>query len=58
LQTNAVFAEAGDSSASKGLGRKLSISGARYNANLFLLDGAVMKDITGVAGSAAPFRYL
>ncbi len=53
LQTNAVFAEAGASSASKGFGRKLSISGTRYNANLFLLDGAVMNDFTGVAGSAA-----
>ncbi len=53
LQTNAVFAEAGASSASKGFGRKLSIAGARYHQNVFLLDGAVMNDISGTAGSAA-----
>ena len=53
LQTGAVFAEAGASSATKGFGRKLSISGTRYNANSFLLDGASMNDAAGVAGSAA-----
>lgn len=53
LQTNAVFAEAGASSASKGFGRKISIAGTRYHQNLFLLDGAVLNDISGVAGSAA-----
>lgn len=53
LQTNAVFAEAGASSVTKGFGRKLSISGQRYTSNSFLLDGADMNDSAGVSGSAA-----
>ncbi|MBI4483068.1 MAG: TonB-dependent receptor [Acidobacteria bacterium] len=53
LQTGAVFAEAGESSATKGFGRKLAIVGTRYNASVFLLDGAVMNDAAGSSGSAA-----
>jgi hypothetical protein len=53
LQTNAVFTEQGEQSASKGFGKKLSISGTRYNSSLFLLDGATMNDSTNTAGSAA-----
>jgi hypothetical protein len=53
LQTTAVFVEAGDTSAFKGYGRKLSIAGTRYNSSLFLLDGATMNDVTNTAGSAA-----
>jgi hypothetical protein len=52
-QGNAVFTEMGEQSASKGFGKKLSISGTRYNASLFLLDGATMNDATNTAGSAA-----
>src|ERR1051326_5603400 len=40
LQAGAVYAEAGDQSATKGFGVKLAISGTRYNGNAFLLDGA------------------
>ncbi len=53
LQAGAVFAESGESSATKGFGRKLSIVGTRYASNLFLLDGADINDAAGVAGSAA-----
>ena len=53
LQTGAVFAEAGSSSTSKGFGKKLSVSGTRYNTNLFLLDGTDINDAEGSAGSAA-----
>lgn len=53
LQTNAVFAEAGASSATKGFGKKLSISGQRYASNSFLLDGADINDAAGASGSAA-----
>ena len=51
--TNTVFAEAGDSSATKGFGRKLAISGQRYSSNSFLLDGADINDAAGTSGSAA-----
>ena len=51
--TNAVFAEAGSSSATKGFGRKLAISGQRYSSNSFLLDGADINDAAGTSGSAA-----
>ncbi len=53
LQSGAVLAEAGSSSTSKGFGKKLSISGTRYNTNLFLLDGTDINDAEGSAGSAA-----
>ncbi|OFW41698.1 MAG: hypothetical protein A3J28_06735 [Acidobacteria bacterium RIFCSPLOWO2_12_FULL_60_22] len=53
LQTGAVFQEAGDSTASKGFGKKLSIVGARAASNSFLLDGADINDSTNSAGSAA-----
>jgi hypothetical protein len=53
LQAGAVFADSGETSATKGFGRKLAISGTRYNANSFLLDGADMNDAAGSAGSAA-----
>jgi hypothetical protein len=48
----AVFVETADSSATKGFGRKLAISGTRYTENSFLLDGANMNDAAGAAGSA------
>jgi hypothetical protein len=51
--SNTVFAEAGDSSATKGFGRKLAISGQRYSSNSFLLDGADINDAAGTSGSAA-----
>ncbi|HEY7615679.1 MAG TPA: carboxypeptidase-like regulatory domain-containing protein, partial [Terriglobales bacterium] len=44
LQAGAVFADSGETSATKGFGRKLAIGGTRYNANSFLLDGANMND--------------
>jgi hypothetical protein len=53
LQTGAVLAEAGSTDQAHGYGKKLSISGARYTSNVFLLDGAVMNDFFGSAGSAA-----
>jgi hypothetical protein len=53
LQAGAVFADSGETSATKGFGRKLAISGTRYNANSFLLDGANMNDAANSAGSAA-----
>jgi carboxypeptidase family protein/TonB-dependent receptor-like protein len=49
----AVFADSGETSATKGFGRKISITGARYNQNSFLLDGADINDATSSAGSAA-----
>ncbi|HWP84117.1 MAG TPA: hypothetical protein VNN17_02930, partial [Terriglobia bacterium] len=51
--SNTVFAEAGDSSATKGFGRKLAISGQRYSSNVFMLDGADINDAAGTSGSAA-----
>jgi len=39
--------------ASKGMGAKLAISGTRYNANLFQVDGADINDLAGAAGSAS-----
>jgi hypothetical protein len=48
----AIFVETADSSATKGFGRKLAISGTRYTENSFLLDGANMNDAAGAAGSA------
>ena len=53
LQTNAVFSEAAESSATKGFGKKLAISGQRYASNSFLLDGADINDAAGGSGSAA-----
>jgi hypothetical protein len=53
LQAGAVFADSGETSATKGFGRKLAIGGTRYNANSFLLDGANMNDAANSAGSAA-----
>jgi carboxypeptidase family protein/TonB-dependent receptor-like protein len=53
LQGGATITEAGSSSTSKGFGKKLSISGTRYNQNLFLLDGTDINDAEGGAGSAA-----
>ncbi|MSO20349.1 MAG: TonB-dependent receptor [Acidobacteria bacterium] len=53
LQTNAVFTEPAESSAVKGFGRKLAISGQRYASNSFLLDGADINDAAGGSGSAA-----
>ena len=49
----AVFSDSADNSATKGFGRKLSISGQRYASNSFLLDGADINDSAGIAGSAA-----
>ncbi|HWP85592.1 MAG TPA: TonB-dependent receptor [Terriglobia bacterium] len=48
----AIFVETADSSATKGFGRKLAITGTRYTENSFLLDGASMNDAAGAAGSA------
>jgi len=52
LTGGAIFVETADSSATKGFGRKLSITGTRYTENSFLLDGASMNDAAGSAGSA------
>ncbi|MDA2933726.1 TonB-dependent receptor [Acidobacteria bacterium AH-259-D05] len=52
LTTGTTFS-AGATSATKGFGQKISISGQRYNNNAFLLDGAVINDATGTTGSAA-----
>ena len=53
LYTGAAFSDTGAQSVSKGYGTKLSISGTRYNTNLFLLDGTDIRDGAGGAGSAA-----
>ncbi|MSO21428.1 MAG: TonB-dependent receptor [Acidobacteria bacterium] len=53
LAPGAVFAEAAESSATKGFGRKLAIGGQRYGSNSFLLDGADINDAAGGSGSAA-----
>lgn len=53
LVSGAVLAEAGAQMGSHGFGKKLSVAGTRYVSNLFLLDGAVMNDFFGSAGSAA-----
>jgi outer membrane receptor protein involved in Fe transport len=52
LTGGAIFVETADSSATKGFGRKLAITGTRYTENSFLLDGASMNDAAGAAGSA------
>ncbi|MSO20765.1 MAG: TonB-dependent receptor [Acidobacteria bacterium] len=48
----AIFVETADSSATKGFGKKLAISGTRYTENSFMLDGANINDAAGAAGSA------
>ena len=48
----AIFVETADSSATKGFGKKLAISGTRYTENSFQLDGANINDAAGAAGSA------
>ncbi len=53
LTAGAVMSDAGAQSSAQGFGKKISIAGARYISNLFLLDGAVMNDFYGAAGSAA-----
>jgi hypothetical protein len=53
LQAGIVLAPTGESSASKGMGAKLVISGTRYNTNLFQVDGADINDLGGAAGSAS-----
>lgn len=53
LQPNALFADTGEQSVSRGLGTKVSIQGGRYNANSFTLDGTDIRDITQTAGGAA-----
>jgi hypothetical protein len=52
LQAGIVVAVATSPGASKGMGTKLAISGTRYNANLFQVDGASINDLAGAAGSA------
>ena len=52
----AVFADSGETSATKGFGRKLSITGTRYNQNSFLQDGADINDAT-VRREARPTRW-
>ncbi|MBI4481072.1 MAG: TonB-dependent receptor [Acidobacteria bacterium] len=52
LQAGVAFSETGETSASKGLATKLTISGTRYNSSVFQLDGANINDATGSAGSA------
>jgi hypothetical protein len=52
MMGGASFVETADSSATKGFGRKLAITGTRYTENSFLLDGANMNDAAGAAGSA------
>ncbi|MBI4478820.1 MAG: TonB-dependent receptor [Acidobacteria bacterium] len=53
LQAGAVYAESGETSATKGFGVKLAITGTRYNGNAFLLDGANINDAANSSGSAA-----
>ena len=52
LQAGIVVAVTTAAGASKGMGTKLAISGTRYNANLFQVDGASINDLAGSAGSA------
>ena len=52
LQTGAVFDDAASGSATNGFGKKVSITGSRYESNVFLLDGADLNDAAGSAGSA------
>jgi len=52
LQAGVVVAVTTQPGASKGMGTKLAISGTRYNANLFQIDGASINDLAGAAGSA------
>ncbi|MCZ6753522.1 MAG: TonB-dependent receptor, partial [Acidobacteria bacterium] len=52
LQTGATFTETGGNSAVQGFGKRISIVGARYNQNSFLLDGADINDMSQSAGSA------
>jgi hypothetical protein len=52
LQTGAVFDDAAAGSATNGFGKKVSITGSRYESNVFLLDGADLNDAAGSAGSA------
>ncbi len=53
LQTGTVLVDSANSNPFNGFGRKLSITGQRYNANSFLLDGADINDAAGGTGSAA-----
>lgn len=53
LQTGATITETGQTSAVQGFGKRISIVGARYNQNSFLLDGADINDMTQSSGSAA-----
>ncbi|HWP85962.1 MAG TPA: TonB-dependent receptor, partial [Terriglobia bacterium] len=53
LHSGVLLAPTGESSASKGMGAKLVISGTRYNTNLFQVDGADINDLGGAAGSAS-----
>ncbi|MCZ6750517.1 MAG: carboxypeptidase-like regulatory domain-containing protein, partial [Acidobacteria bacterium] len=46
LQTGATFTETAGNSAVQGFGKRLSIVGARYNQNSFLLDGADINDMS------------
>jgi hypothetical protein len=52
LQSGAVFDDAASGSATNGFGKKVSITGSRYESNVFLLDGADLNDAAGSAGSA------
>lgn len=53
LYAGVAFAGSGERSASKGFATKLTISGTRYNASLFQLDGIDINDTAGSAGGAA-----
>ena len=53
LQTGATFTETAGNSAVQGFGKRISVVGARYNQNSFLLDGADINDMSQSAGSAA-----
>jgi hypothetical protein len=52
LQAGVAFTPTAEASASKGMATKLTISGTRYNSNLFQLDGLDVNDTAGSAGSA------
>jgi hypothetical protein len=52
LQPGAVYTDAGADSAVQGFGRKLSVTGTRFNQNVFLLDGADINDMSQSSGSA------
>ncbi|HWP84801.1 MAG TPA: hypothetical protein VNN17_06400, partial [Terriglobia bacterium] len=53
LRAGATNSYYGGRSVSQGYGKKISLGGARFTSNVFLLDGTVMNDSYNSAGSAA-----